>query len=913
MKLSNNIRVYVAGLTMALMLVTPYTMSAQDFSSKYALTTKILLNEQKAQTEQPAAAPERTRNQRIKLKQQRLIAAPDTVGDVVYVSCFIHLIDPSDLSAVEALGVEVEDTFEELDFITARVPVDRMEDLAAIDNVTKIKVAKNMRLTTDAARQQTRAYDLLAVSQTAVDLGVTSKYDGTGVVLGVIDMGIDFQHIAFKDKNGNTRIKRAYVYTGSGRGSEYTSVSGLTTDANSEDHGTHTASTAGGSSVIVNKISSSNFTVTVTDNHANATYGGMAPGADLYLAGINGLGETYIISALNKMVAYADAQNKPLVVSNSWGSYWGPHNGTGEFADVVDQHFGDGHPNHIILIASSNEAGRAGAGETGGMFVQKTAATQTDPLGTVIQTEGYGGDVYSGLMAVAWGNAPLNGKVHILSRTGTILQTWTATQDNFSRFTGLGTYYDGSMKVYLEEYRGKYQLALYCDDDLYSKSDGAYSIALEVYPTTGSTDIRMWGGDYSFFSNTATTAGHTWLDGTDDMSVDDEATITNIISVGAYVSKKRVTNYQGITNTYDSGLLGDIGYFSSYAIPSLTPDSMPNPWITAPGSVVASAINHYHTTSVDEYSYFSQDYSGDLVVNSSSSPYAVMEGTSMATPVAAGIVAQWLQAARAVGKTLTVNEVKAVMAETAIVDSYVTGTNATHFGHGKIDALAGLRYILGDSIPVDTVPVDTVPVVGGNKYQLVTNESSLAAGDKILIAYVNGDDLFALGTNQKANNREATTDVTLNADGTLTPGENAQIITLEKDGNSFLFNVGNGYLYAASSDKNWLKTETTADANAKASISISGNEATITFQGSNTRNTVRYNPNAQNNAPLFSCYAPSSTTGSLPQIYRQLAITPITALPEALTDEPAVKFFRNGHLYILRGDKLYDALGRRIQ
>ena len=110
-------------------------------------------------------------------------------------------------------------------------------------------------------------------------------YDGKGVVLGVIDTGIDFQHIAFKDKDGNSRIKRAYVYNGS-RATEYTEdeISKPTTDNSSADHGTHTCSTAGGSSVIV-----SGNTVTVTDDHANATYGGMAPGADLYLAGVKNL------------------------------------------------------------------------------------------------------------------------------------------------------------------------------------------------------------------------------------------------------------------------------------------------------------------------------------------------------------------------------------------------------------------------------------------------------------------------------------------------------------------------------------------------------------------------------------------------------------------------------------------------
>ena len=168
-----------------------------------------------------------------------------------------------------------------------------------------------------------------------------------------------------------------------------------------------------------------------------------------------------------------------------------------------------------------------------------------------------------------------------------------------------------------------------------------------------------------------------------------------------------------------------------------------------------------------------------------------------------------------------------------------------------------------------TLTVKAPPVVGS--YELVTDASTLAAGDKILITYIKGNDKYVLSTTQNTNNRAASTDVTLNDDGTLTPGDEAQIITLEKDGDNFLFNVGDGYLYAASSDKNYLLTEETADANAKAAITVNNSgDATIVFQGTNTRKYLRFNPNTTNNNPLFSCYAKGSTTGSLPQIYREV-------------------------------------------
>ena len=839
---------------------------AQEMNEKFSMTTQMFLNELKEQAEQPSSAPRRAPRRQTSensqmLKQRRLIASPDTIGGVAYIPCFIHLKDVNDQSDVRSLGVEVQETFDGLDFITANVPVEQLEQLADIDNVTRIKVAERMRPLTDVARQKTNTDDVLTQSTDAISAGLNTKYDGTGVVLGIIDTGIDFQHIAFKDKNGNSRIKRAYVYDGS-TAQEYTTITSTapTTDDSSEDHGTHTASTAGGSSVTTTSTS-----VTVTDDHASATYGGMAPGADLYLAGVNGLNDTYLANALKKMVTYADAQGKPLVVSNSWGSNWGPRDGTGEWADLVAQYFGDTHPNHIILFAASNDAGHRTGNEGGGFFVKKSAATSSSPLGTIIRTDEDGGDYYVGTIACAWNasnSTKLYCKLHVLDNSGMIKKTWTVT-DTQDSFSGLSTYYSGSLAVYINQVKGKYRLTVYSNTNNPLQSKGNYTLAIEVYPSSGSANINMWAGDWSYFTDHLTTSGHTWTDGTDDMCVSDEATIPDAISVGAYVSKNNVNNYQGNTTTFSSGSVGDIAYFSSYATAEQSPTGKAYPWISAPGSQVVAGVNHYHTSS-DSYSYYNYANKSKLVVNSSTNPYGAMQGTSMATPVAAGIVALWLQAAQSIGKDLTVNDVKEIMAQTAINDSYTTtGANASHFGKGKIDALAGIQYILSPESPL---------VKASSTYAHVEDASTLQAGDKILIAYIKDDYKYVLSTNQQSttqqtNNRIATEDFTINEDGTLTPGDAAQVITLEKDGNNFLFNVGTGYLCAASSSSNYLKTKTSIDANSKASINIEGGDATIKFQGSYTRNLLGFNKSTT--PKIFSCYGGTSTNIALPQIYRE--------------------------------------------
>ena len=63
----------------------------------------------------------------------------------------------------------------------------------------------------------------------------------------------------------------------------------------------------------------------------------------------------------------------------------------------------------------------------------------------------------------------------------------------------------------------------------------------------------------------------------------------------------------------------------------------------------------------------------------------------MASPTVAGIIALWLQA----DPTLSVRQVKDIIAQTAIRDQFTQGELGTHFGpNGKIDALAGIQLIL---------------------------------------------------------------------------------------------------------------------------------------------------------------------------------------------------------------------------
>lgn len=136
-----------------------------------------------------------------------------------------------------------------------------------------------------------------------------------------------------------------------------------------------------------------------------------------------------------------------------------------------------------------------------------------------------------------------------------------------------------------------------------------------------------------------------------------------------------------------------------------------------------------------------------------------------------------------------------------------------------------------------------------DEYELVTDVANLGVGDTIII--VNTEAKVALGTEQKSNNR-AQSDTMIFENNKTKLVSKAQEITLEKGLNdgTFAFNVGSGYLFAASSGSNYLKTEESVSLNSSWVISITGGNATIKAQGSNTRNLLKYNSSSR----LFSCY-----------------------------------------------------------
>lgn len=140
-------------------------------------------------------------------------------------------------------------------------------------------------------------------------------------------------------------------------------------------------------------------------------------------------------------------------------------------------------------------------------------------------------------------------------------------------------------------------------------------------------------------------------------------------------------------------------------------------------------------------------------------------------------------------------------------------------------------------------------------YTIVTSLSELTEDSEVIIAAADYD--FAISTTQNGNNR-AQASVTKSDAGAMIsdPGDDVQIFTLKKGSvdNTLAFYTGSGYIYAASSSSNYLKTQSTLDENASFSAEISGNVVNLVASGTNTRNVLQYNESSK----LFSCYGSAS-------------------------------------------------------
>ena len=131
-----------------------------------------------------------------------------------------------------------------------------------------------------------------------------------------------------------------------------------------------------------------------------------------------------------------------------------------------------------------------------------------------------------------------------------------------------------------------------------------------------------------------------------------------------------------------------------------------------------------------------------------------------------------------------------------------------------------MKHILSRVISIFTLLLMVNWCHAEGAWVLVTDVSILQTGDKVIIVAKDYD--RAMGTTQNSNNRNAVVITKNTANNTCTITDKVQQLTLQQGtkSGSYAFYTGDGYLYAASSNDNYLRTESALSDNSSLNISI---------------------------------------------------------------------------------------------
>ncbi len=618
------------------------------------------------------------------------------------VEAFIGIRDNSVIALLQQQGVEVNCLFD--GFVTAMIPLEKLTVIPMLSGVTDVEISKKVQLCTDSTLSVTHTN----LVHNGLQNNLPQSYDGTGVIVGIIDNGFDFQHRAFmrNDDPTKTRLVRVYdTQDNSGHlalfnhaiklpGSVFmgNEIYALKNDGTGT-HGTHTASIAAGS-------------------HVNG-YGGMAPGADIVLcsaANLDGnLSLVEIANCVRYIDAYADSVGKPCVMSLSISTPDGQHDGKDYLTKAISQIVGKGR---IFVIAAGNNGNKP-------LYAHKKAS-QADPMNLLFRSfSNAAADsayYHQGHVSSIWVRdlrSNLYFKFHVLDKkTGRIV--WESEQLSSSMtidssvLDGYFTYdpsvaSTGYIKTVLKVSSdgSKYCLQVSVVNLLsqsYETVNGVkksrYALGMSVYPRKETPcDFDVWAhvskSGFSTISGPVITLdgqvkNNFYSKGDDSCSIGSYAVGDSVISAGGFIARNSYYSYFRNLVIFDRTLtIGDIYNATSYQAEGCGPTGQALPTISAPAVNVVAAGSRY--------SYFAHNHNNTVMKTDDGCYWGVMTGTSMAAPTVAGIIALWLQA----NPDLSVAEVKSIIADSAIKDSFTNGANSQHFGpNGKIDALAGMNLVL---------------------------------------------------------------------------------------------------------------------------------------------------------------------------------------------------------------------------
>lgn len=597
------------------------------------------------------------------IKTPKGYSRTNMVGGRQMVRVYVEFENTINTSLIEDFGGTVRAVYENAKTVSASMPVDQLELLAARPEIHFIETAKQVKIDMDRARPASRVDDVIS--------GVaplSQSYLGRGVLVGFVDQEIQVSHINFWNADQTRyRIKRFWNQNKEGEGNDLypygvmyedsASILNAKYDTRSMEcgHATHVMGMAAGADHTLN-------------------YYGSAQESDLAIVSTTGE-DAALTDGVQYIFNYADSIDKPCVVNISMGSLLGPHDGTETCCRILDSMI---KPGRLICGSAGNS----------GESIMHAKLALTDSItsrGTFISLNyDYW---YPYAMVDIWGDTAQDFEVSFLVFKYT-------TRDTVYQSPYYNARVDSSFTVDVDTADIEFECEVSTGEDWYNGKGHVYFdyykqnlpsgcyFGIAVRGTAG--NVHLWCEET--LSEFKSNGEKGWTNGDSNCTIGEGiGSADRVITVGSYCTRE--------------GYGAKEGRISDFSSKGPRTDGRVKPEITAPGEIIISSI-----PDLSDISYYREEYT---TVNGKKYYYGSMQGTSMSCPYATGVVATWLEA----NPTLSYDDIMDVFEHTAIQDKYTGGEYPNNtWGYGKIDALNGLLYILG--LPTSVHNPESPSVIG---------------------------------------------------------------------------------------------------------------------------------------------------------------------------------------------------------
>lgn len=488
-------------------------------------------------------------------------------------------------------------------------------------------------------------------------------YTGRGVIVGIVDTGVDIRHPDFRNPDGSTRLlylwDQTYEYTdGSGKPKEFTYGTECTAEQiNAQLAGADDACVTDDAKPIdnIDTFGHGGHVAGIAVS-SHETFRGMAPDAAIIAVRAH-FEEGRILDGVDYVLSKAAALGRPCVINLSLGTTEGAHDGTSVIEQTLAKKTG---PGRILVAAAGNEASVPGAFGHARIDFTGSGSTLHGPI--ISPDSGQvNNDQYS-LTLDVWSNDTVNRPVYIAAmqfssgtlaiqnppdyrtppENGDVLQfkiegsgrTWAwvhmATEVNpangrretlilIDRCANNPCAFGGSLDPAITNFDNTLWSLHYQDTGSPGRLDLWPVVSSAFFHEAVNAAVSQWPGSVP--------GTYTFSGGDNDLTVTIPATSPQIIAVGSMVTRTSWTDVRGrrqtSTNTPPEG---QISRFSSLGP---TSDNRIKPDVVAPGEWIVSA----HSTTDRKVPQV------QLVDDT----HMVLPGTSMAAPHVTGVIALMLQ------------------------------------------------------------------------------------------------------------------------------------------------------------------------------------------------------------------------------------------------------------------------------